>query len=339
MSPPHPQTTAVDIFSLGCVYYYVLSHGKHPFGEPMRRQANILAYEPDMPIFAGNADDTAESSKILAEQLVVAMLSRDAQRRPPARALLNHPFFWSAERVLAFLQDVSDRVEKLDFAVNPLRQLEKNGRLVVRDDWSAHLHESIRADLRKYRGYHGNSVRDLMRALRNKKHHYHELSADMQAILGAVPGDFTRYWVQRFPRLVSHAFHALESCAKESAMREYYTDGYTFDKCDYFAQQFAEFVPAEAAPRLLGGAAAPVRKYSKDLRQRFVAAAAELAASDGGPNEPAAAAEASPRMNRRGVYNFAKPETVTGADTVLSTNWRKKKEPAPTPAWTMSGAK
>lgn len=40
--------------------------------------------------------------------------------------------------------------------------------MVVRDDWNLHLHELITADLRKYRGYHGNSVRDLLRALRNK---------------------------------------------------------------------------------------------------------------------------------------------------------------------------
>lgn len=68
----------------------------------------------------------------------------------------------------SILKDVSDRVEKLDYTVNPLRSLEKNGKLVVRDDWFMHLHEVIRADLRKYRGYFGNSVRDLMRALRNK---------------------------------------------------------------------------------------------------------------------------------------------------------------------------
>ena len=32
----------VDIFSMGCLYYYVLSNGKHPFGETFHRQANIL---------------------------------------------------------------------------------------------------------------------------------------------------------------------------------------------------------------------------------------------------------------------------------------------------------
>ena len=36
---------AVDIFSSGCVFYYVLSGGLHPFGDQYRRQANILAGE------------------------------------------------------------------------------------------------------------------------------------------------------------------------------------------------------------------------------------------------------------------------------------------------------
>lgn len=36
----------MDIFSAGCVFYYVLSGGSHPFGECLYRQANILAGAP-----------------------------------------------------------------------------------------------------------------------------------------------------------------------------------------------------------------------------------------------------------------------------------------------------
>lgn len=38
----HLKTSAVDTFSLGLIFYYVLSQGKHPFGDPLRRQGNIL---------------------------------------------------------------------------------------------------------------------------------------------------------------------------------------------------------------------------------------------------------------------------------------------------------
>ncbi len=33
----------MDIFSAGCVFYYVTSKGQHPFGDTLRRQANILS--------------------------------------------------------------------------------------------------------------------------------------------------------------------------------------------------------------------------------------------------------------------------------------------------------
>ena len=38
----------VDVFSLGCVYYFVLSNGHHPFGESFKRQANILSNEANL---------------------------------------------------------------------------------------------------------------------------------------------------------------------------------------------------------------------------------------------------------------------------------------------------
>lgn len=70
--------------------------------------------------------------------------------------------------MMSFLQDVSDRVEKLQFENDPLRTLEKNGRFVVKDDWIFHVDTMISEDIRKYRGYMGASVRDLLRAFRNK---------------------------------------------------------------------------------------------------------------------------------------------------------------------------
>lgn len=38
----------MDIFSSGCVFYYVLSGGLHPFGDQYRRQANIVAGDFDL---------------------------------------------------------------------------------------------------------------------------------------------------------------------------------------------------------------------------------------------------------------------------------------------------
>lgn len=59
------QTTSVDIFSLGCVFYYVLSNGGHPFGDTVKRQLNILSYEYDLKIFAGEKYESSKVSRVL----------------------------------------------------------------------------------------------------------------------------------------------------------------------------------------------------------------------------------------------------------------------------------
>ena len=35
------QTISVDVFSMGCLFYYVISGGEHPFGPTHQRQGNI----------------------------------------------------------------------------------------------------------------------------------------------------------------------------------------------------------------------------------------------------------------------------------------------------------
>ncbi len=55
-------TCAVDIFSLGCVYYFVLSGGHHPFGDSFRRQANILTGEYDLTHFDSEKVSKATNS-------------------------------------------------------------------------------------------------------------------------------------------------------------------------------------------------------------------------------------------------------------------------------------
>ncbi|XP_068157925.1 serine/threonine-protein kinase/endoribonuclease IRE1 isoform X1 [Drosophila tropicalis] len=234
-------TTAVDIFSLGCVYYYVLSGGHHAFGDNLKRQANILSHEYNLAKLHADGNDFENSKIILAEQLIADMIHKDPQSRPPARCIGNHPLFWDEPKMLSFLQDVSDRVEKLQFHAEPLKSLEKNGRLVVLDDWNLHVDPLITDDLRKYRGYMGASVRDLLRALRNKKHHYHELTPEAQELLGCIPHAFTNYWVDRFPQLISHAYHAFSICSSEPIFKPYYSTGYHFSRPWYFEADDALF--------------------------------------------------------------------------------------------------
>jgi serine/threonine-protein kinase/endoribonuclease IRE1 len=153
---------------MGCVYYYVLSNGDHLFGDTIKRQANILSHDYDVEMRKLLTQRKRPYENILAAQLITEMIAKDSNKRPNAEAVLKHPMFWREEKILSFLQDVSDRIEKLDIYTDPLRTLERNAKFVIRDDWKSHLDESIREDLRRHRDYHSVSVRDLLRALRNK---------------------------------------------------------------------------------------------------------------------------------------------------------------------------
>ena len=95
-------TCLVDIFSMGCVYYYILTLGRHPFGETFHRQANILSAKHSLA-------DLDEERDCLAASIVKRMVAFEPTERPSAQALLRHPVFWGREKLLTFLQDVSDR--------------------------------------------------------------------------------------------------------------------------------------------------------------------------------------------------------------------------------------
>lgn len=100
--------------------------------------------------------------------------------------------------------------------------LEAGGCVVVRHNWHRHISVPLQTDLRRFRSYKGTSVRDLLRAMRNKKHHYRELPAEVQQTLGQVPDSFVQYFTSRFPRLLLHTHRAMRSCASQSLFLPYY---------------------------------------------------------------------------------------------------------------------
>ncbi|XP_023375854.1 serine/threonine-protein kinase/endoribonuclease IRE2 [Pteropus vampyrus] len=244
LQPPESPTSAVDVFSAGCVFYYVLSGGGHPFGESLYRQANILAGAPCLAHLeeeahgegtwpgrhggsqargrAGLKPPSFPPDQVVARSLVEAMLSPLPQARPSAPQMLAHPFFWSRAKQLQFFQDVSDWLEKEPEQAPLVVALEAGGSAVVRGDWHKHISAPLQTDLRRFRTYQGTSVRDLLRAVRNKRHHYRELPAELRQALGYVPDGFVQYFTARFPRLLLHTHQAMSSCASESLFRPYY---------------------------------------------------------------------------------------------------------------------
>jgi serine/threonine-protein kinase/endoribonuclease IRE1 len=138
--------------------YYVLTAGGHPFGDPLERESNITKRRADL---------TGVSHMPEAADLIRSMIAYDAADRLSAEDACQHPLFWSAEKKLHFLQDVSDRVEA-EPPNGPLRRtLESRAAAVIGPDgWERKLDPSLIDNLGKYRKYDFMSVRDLLRVIR-----------------------------------------------------------------------------------------------------------------------------------------------------------------------------
>ena len=201
----NPRTSrAVDIFSLGCIFYSTLVPGFHPFGEWYEREANIVHNRP--------AIDALEQISPEAFDLVKAMLSRDPRLRPTAKQICEHPFFWNSVKKLSFLCDFSDRLET-DTTVPTSTKLvssmsiERGAVDVVGTSWDVSLDGPLVSNMQRFRTYDPSSVRDLLRLIRNKHHHFDELPEDFRASKVANQDLLLEYFEAKFPRLLIHCWN------------------------------------------------------------------------------------------------------------------------------------
>ena len=81
-----------------------------------------------------------------------------------------------------------------------VERLERFGTRVTKNFISV-IDDLLKADLKQRRSYKGDSIRDLLRALRNKKHHYHEIPLEVRQQVGEIPNGYTEYWTSKFPRV------------------------------------------------------------------------------------------------------------------------------------------
>lgn len=185
-----------DVFSLGCVYYYLLTLGGHPFGAWFERENHIAQGKCSLALLEDAQPDVVD--------LLTVMLGRDPLRRPAAQQVVTHPFFWTAAKRLEFLTDFSDAIEKLPPESPAVLALEAGVGLIFRGSWDRLLDLELLQDMGKFRRYDPRSLRDLLRLVRNKRHHYSELPQALRERIGGLPHGFLRYFEQRFPRLLLH---------------------------------------------------------------------------------------------------------------------------------------
>ena len=86
-------TSAVDVFILGCFFYYVFSGGHHPFGEtPTERKNNIIntTYTPILKKEDNSLPLNRDESNDRLISLIEKMIQREPEQRPDLNRILDY---------------------------------------------------------------------------------------------------------------------------------------------------------------------------------------------------------------------------------------------------------
>lgn len=201
-------TRSVDVFSTGCVFYYVLTGGYHPFGDRYIREGNIIKGEYDLSKLNSLPD------AYTIKDLISSMIHKNPMLRPDIGVIMKHPYFWSVEKKLDFLLKVSDRfeVERRDPPSELLLKLESIAPDVLGPrGWFDKFDSNFIDNLGKYRKYNTHKLMDLLRAIRNKYHHYQDLPKDLAREIGSLPDGFYWYFARRFPRMLLLVYNLMKT--------------------------------------------------------------------------------------------------------------------------------
>ncbi|CAH9145290.1 unnamed protein product [Cuscuta epithymum] len=200
--------------------FFCITGGKHPYGQSLERDTNIVNDRKDLFLIENMPEAT---------DLISQLLHPYPDSRPTAVEVLNHPFFWKPETRLSFLRDASDRLEleDRDSESEILTAVESIKTVALGGSWDAKMDSAFINDIGRYRRYKFDSVRDLLRVIRNKLNHYRELSMEIQGLLGQVPEGFDSYFSSRFPSLVVEVYKVIQRyCADEQIFRIYFQNNH-----------------------------------------------------------------------------------------------------------------
>lgn len=180
-------TQAMDLFSLGCVLFFCVTRGRHPFNE------NIASSNPKLS-FVKNKPE--------AYDLFSHLLSQDPKSRPKASVVLHHPFFWSSDMRLNFIRAISDRIK------------------VLEDEGKKEFPEAVEDTAKSiFKGtYDSRSVKGVLRGMRNDISHHQE---NFQ-----LPDDLDAQFAQRFPRLLIELYKVASKFYKDDDyLKKYFLFG------------------------------------------------------------------------------------------------------------------
>ncbi|XP_048620414.1 serine/threonine-protein kinase/endoribonuclease IRE1a-like isoform X1 [Brassica napus] len=191
-------TYALDMFSFGCILFYSLSGGLHPFGDEKNCVKHIASNQPSL----SEINHLPE-----AKQLVRGLLNSNPESRPSASEVLKHPIFWSTDKKIQLIVEASDHFTAVPAFLQNLTATERKITTALAKKWVSQVDGNVLNSMRSK--YRDNDFGELVRFFRNCKCHYSDIMIDIkgsivsiQTVMGDMPDGFHSYFASRFPELL-----------------------------------------------------------------------------------------------------------------------------------------
>ena len=207
-----------DIQVAGIVAFYILTRGRHPYGEKPDRLRNLL---DGKPVGLEKLKDDA------AKDLISWMLNHDPKDRPSAKEALKHPYLQPAKQQFGLLCKVGNQreIKKGDANSTVVQKLNSNPadwKTLLRPDVLNFLCSNERGVLLPY----DSSWTECLRLIRNVNQHWRDQPRPRPQPQEAfyLVGDPQEYFLKLFPCLPVEVHRIIRSCdwKERDDLKEYF---------------------------------------------------------------------------------------------------------------------
>jgi len=159
-------TSAVDVFSLGCVLFFILTGG----GAAFSSDANIRGGRFDL---TGLMSGLRPRSALEARHLIAGMLVVEPAARPTAAVVLRHPLFWTAGQVVRAAKEL--HASGVDVELQ-LGEVGERGALIMAaacdtQGWQSRVEGGLLERMRQMGSAYEDDFPGLLRFIRNVLEH------------------------------------------------------------------------------------------------------------------------------------------------------------------------